>query len=286
MAATTTRQGTGVLAMMLVIACGDADPAAPDATAPADAASGVDAADSGDPFAWCREDADGDTIPDRLEPPGDADGDGRANADDTDSDGDGAPDRDARRSENAFYPRECWPLADSDADMVPDAYDLDDDDDLLSDRDEPTHGLDPLDEDGDDDGCIDGAEVMFDGCASPRVELLELACDSINSGTVTYEIVEAQAALTLEVVRLTEGSRDPDLFVEPLSVTPAGAAVILEDRFEEVAAGAGVTFAIEARLADRHVVAAFDLLLRDAAGAVIERRVLVARGMGCPPLVI
>jgi hypothetical protein len=268
--------------MMLVIACGDVDARRLDAWPTTFDANSPEAADAP---VWCRSDSDRDGVPDPLEGEGDADGDGTPNHHDADSDGDGTGDAEARRTETPMLPAPCWSLVDEDADGAGDPYDLDDDNDLLSDRDEAKRGLDPLDEDGNDDGCIDGVEVRFGGCSDPRVESLMLSCGSENTINITFELAEAHPVLTLEPAPVGSGGTWVTLTVEALSVSPARAARIEADRFEDVRAGATVTFLVRGQDSEFHSrLRAFLLELRDET-AVIEQRALIVSGMTCPVLI-
>jgi hypothetical protein len=100
-------------------------------------------------------DTDGDTIADRHEGSGDADGDTTPDVLDLDSDGDTVPD-----AVEAGDGDPCtWP-ADSDGDAIFDFRDVDSDNDGLLDDDEITAGTDPIDPDTDDDGVTDVIEVV------------------------------------------------------------------------------------------------------------------------------
>jgi hypothetical protein len=99
-------------------------------------------------------DDDGDGIYDNFEGDGDFEGDGIPNAADTDSDGDGYSDAEEHGIEAGCAAR------DLDRDTNPDFLDLDADGDGLSDEEERTrYFTDPTDEDSDDDGFTDLAEV-------------------------------------------------------------------------------------------------------------------------------
>jgi len=99
-------------------------------------------------------DADGDGIYDDFETSFDSDGDGAGNYQDTDSDGDGFSDADEHGTDDGCSAR------DQDTDGYFDYLDLDRDGDGLSDAEErDRYFTDPSDDDSDDDGFTDLAEV-------------------------------------------------------------------------------------------------------------------------------
>jgi hypothetical protein len=133
---------------------------------------------------WCKQDADGDGLPNCIEAPGgivvDTDEDGTPDYLDTDSDGDGISDsiegvedidNDGKPnfqdtdSDGDGYPDsvECpsLPCRDTDEDGIPDYLDFDSDNDGLLDKDELYLGTDPLKQDSDDDGFDDLSEVTY-----------------------------------------------------------------------------------------------------------------------------
>ncbi len=105
---------------------------------------------------YLDEDADGDTIPDRVErrrrDPIDTDADGVPDYRDLDSDDDGIPDRD-EAGDRPHVPR------DTDGDGFADYVDVDSDNDGLTDREEVATGTDPVRADSDGDGVSDFLEV-------------------------------------------------------------------------------------------------------------------------------
>lgn len=112
----------------------------------------------GDEFPdWCDKDDDGDGISTETEGSGDTDGDGTPDHRDTDADDDGKLDADEG-------------TADDDCDGIPNYKDADDEDGPCGDPDgdgatnaeEEDCGTDPLDEDTDDDGILDGDESCTD----------------------------------------------------------------------------------------------------------------------------
>ncbi|MGI6393153.1 MAG: hypothetical protein ACOX2F_00210 [bacterium] len=137
----------------------------------------------GDP-GWCKEDADGDSLPNCIEAPDgvliDTDGDGIPDYLDLDSDGDGIPDsvegledvdgdgipnyRDIDSDGDGLldsYECPLLPCKDTDNDGIPDYLDFDSDNDGLTDKEEVELNTDPYNPDTDGDGFDDLAEVAY-----------------------------------------------------------------------------------------------------------------------------
>ncbi len=97
-------------------------------------------------------DSDDDGIPDSIEGLEDIDKDGIPNYRDTDSDGDGY-------SDSVEAP--SLPARDTDGDSIPDYVDFDSDNDGLTDKEENDLNTDPLKQDSDDDGFDDLSEIAY-----------------------------------------------------------------------------------------------------------------------------
>jgi hypothetical protein len=119
-------------------------------------------------------DDDNDGVPDTVDPDADTDGDGvdnehdadddgdgveDTNDPDSDSDGDGITNADDSDDDGDGIPDSDDSDADSDADGIPDPQDSDDDGDGESDSSEEQAGTDPSDLDTDNDGLDDGEEA-------------------------------------------------------------------------------------------------------------------------------
>lgn len=252
-----------VLAVALASGCSCSDGESdPDGATPGDDAGGapIDA----DRMAFCRDDADGDGIPDSIEGMADPDGDGVPSHVDPDADGDGIPDRDERRSTG------CYP-ADTDGDGIPDFLDLDADDDGVSDADERVAGTDPSLRDTDGDGCWDSFDALCD--ESPVIVRL------IGGETTSAPLQMTLAATASEVrIRIVDRGGFAPFPAELVLSTWAAAVTPTEDGRGHVDPAPGpLQFELELRDAHLERVAHFHVATIElvADGTVVGRRPLL-----------
>lgn len=267
----------------------------------ADRSPGVTSSEDAGPWTspYCNGDRDGDGWSNWFEGDWDADDDGIANADDLDSDGDGTPDSEAPAYRDEGIPDSCASPVPSGLDGLGAAWDLDDDDDGISDVEERATGTDPDDEDSDDDGCLDPAEHYFGGCDSPfstiafcgRSRARDVCGGHDGAGTDNVASLVApmdapHGSVSARVVPVvTTSVIDTEVYVDPVSVLPAGAATISADGFASVATGARLAFEVHAASCSPVFAIRLEMVeVVDELGTVLFRAGLLVRGMGCPKI--